>query len=296
MKISLGPIQFFWPAEKIREFYRTVESAPVDIVYLGETVCSKRRELGFADWQEIGQSLEAAGKEVVYSTLALVEAQSELKMMDRICRESSGLVEANDYAGVQMRAEKDMSFVTGPAINLYNAESIKRLAKTGLKRWVMPVELGKEALKGILEYKNDFSDVETEVFVFGHMPLAFSARCFTARNYDLPKDDCQLKCLDFPEGMALSSKEDELLFTVNGIQTMSGIPVNYLSFVNDMKDMGVDIIRISPIADGTLDVVDQFQKALQGELFSTTSSDFANGYWLGESGMAWKSQAESVNP
>jgi len=296
MKISLGPIQFFWSAEKIKAFYQSVETAPVDIVYLGETVCSKRRELRLADWQEIGRSLEAAGKEVVYSTLALVEAESELKMMDRICRESEGLVEANDYAGVQMRAEKQLGYVTGPAINLYNAESIKRLAKTGLKRWVMPVELGREALEGILEHKPEFMGVETEVFVFGHMPLAFSARCFTARNFDLPKDDCQLKCLDFPEGMALSSKEDELLFTVNGIQTMSGVPVNYLSFVEEMTHMGVDIIRVSPIAEGTLDVVDQFKKALKGELVASTSSDFANGFWTGDSGMEWKTQAETLHP
>ena len=245
MKISLGPIQFFWPADQVKAFYKAVETSPVDIVYLGETVCSKRREIRLADWQEIGRSLEAAGKEVVYSTLALVEAESELKMMDRISSESKGLVEANDYAGVQMRSEKRLGYVTGPAINLYNAESIKRLAKTGLKRWVMPDELGREALAGILEHEHEFADVETEVFVFGHMPLAFSARCFTARNYDLPKDACQLKCIDFPEGMALSSKENELLFTVNGIQTMSGVPVNYLSFVQEMKEFfeAIDVLK-----------------------------------------------------
>jgi hypothetical protein len=31
------------------------------------------------------------------------------------------------------------------------------------------------------------------VFAYGRMPLAFSARCFTARHCNLPKDDCQLQ-------------------------------------------------------------------------------------------------------
>lgn len=295
MKISLGPIQFYWTADKVREFYADVAKSPVDIVYLGETVCSKRRELRLADWQEIGQQLEAAGKEVVYSTLALVEAESDLKMMARICRESEGLVEANDYAGVQLMVEKEAGYVTGPAINLYNAESIFRLAKTGLKRWVMPVELGREALTSIMERKDLFPEVETEIFVFGHMPLAFSARCFTARNFDLPKDACQLKCLDFESGMELASKEGQLLFTVNGIQTMSGVPVNYLSFVDEMKELNVDVLRISPVAEGTIDIIDQFKKAIDGQVLATTSSTYANGYWTGDSGMEWKQQAENLN-
>ena len=48
--------------------------------------------------------------------------------------------------------------------------------------------------------------VETEVFVYGKLPLAFSARCFTARHYDLNKDDCQFKCLDHPEGLTLKKR------------------------------------------------------------------------------------------
>jgi hypothetical protein len=49
-------------------------------------------------------------------------------------------------------------------------------------------------------HKTRPAGVETEVFAFGKLPLAFSARCFTARHYGLNKDDCQFKCLDHPEG------------------------------------------------------------------------------------------------
>ena len=49
MKLSLGPLQYFWPRERTLAFYREAIHWPVDIVYLGETVCSKRRELRTAD-------------------------------------------------------------------------------------------------------------------------------------------------------------------------------------------------------------------------------------------------------
>ncbi len=170
-----------------------------------------------------------------------------------------------------------------------------QLAKVGLKRWVMPVELGYDALAAIQSEKHRFPDVETEVFVFGHMPLAFSARCFTARQFDFPKDACQLKCLDFESGIPLSSQDGTLLFTINGIQTLSGLPVNYLSYLQDMKDLGVDVIRISPVAEGTLACIDQFRQALDGELLASTTSEHAVGYWRGAAGMASKHNAEQLN-
>jgi hypothetical protein len=49
----------------VLEFYERIQCSPVDIVHLGEVVCSRRHELRLADWLEIGAALSAAGKEVV---------------------------------------------------------------------------------------------------------------------------------------------------------------------------------------------------------------------------------------
>ena len=67
LKLTLGPLLYFWPRDNVLSFYKEVASWPVDTVYLGETVCSRRRELRLRDWLTIGEALQAAGKEVVLS-------------------------------------------------------------------------------------------------------------------------------------------------------------------------------------------------------------------------------------
>ena len=49
MRLSLGPLQYFWPRERVLAFYREAATWPLDVIYLGETVCSKRRELSTRD-------------------------------------------------------------------------------------------------------------------------------------------------------------------------------------------------------------------------------------------------------
>ena len=67
-KLSLGPIQYYWDRDTVFDFYKQIAETPVDIVYLGETVCSKRRLMRDEDWLEIAAQLKQAGKEVVLSS------------------------------------------------------------------------------------------------------------------------------------------------------------------------------------------------------------------------------------
>ena len=77
MKLSLGPILYYWTQEKVQKFYEEIAAAPVDIVYLGETVCSRRHIMRLPDWLEVAKMLAAAGKQVVLSSQALIESESD---------------------------------------------------------------------------------------------------------------------------------------------------------------------------------------------------------------------------
>ncbi|HEB87730.1 MAG TPA: U32 family peptidase [Gammaproteobacteria bacterium] len=295
MKLSLGPLQYFWPKEKVLEFYKQVEDWPVDIVYLGEVVCAKRRELKLEDWLVIAEQLTAAGKEVVLSTLILLEADSELSRLEKICSNGRYSVEANDISAVHLLDGKN-HFVIGPHINSYNAGTLAVMHDCGATRWVMPFELGQSTLQRLVAEKP--ATLETEVLVYGRLPLSFSARCFTARADNVPKDQCELRCISDENGLPLQTQEGQELFTVNGVQLQSGVPCNLLGEMPVLMDMGVEVVRLSPEAGSmnelvTLfrDVIDQKHSAVEAvdimqDRFA--QQEWCNGFWHEEAGMNWK--------
>jgi collagenase-like PrtC family protease len=221
VRIAIGPISYFWERERVLEFYRAAATGPADIIYLGETVCSKRRQLGLDDYFALGEDLQDAGKEVVLSSLTLLEAASELGALKRLCANDRFTVEANDVSAIQLLSAAGKPFVSGPSVNIYNLRSLSLLVNKGLKRWVLPVELGLEALEAMQAGRPE--GIETEVFACGRLPLAWSARCYTARSFNLAKDNCQLKCLEFPDGRLLKTQEGEDFLVLNGIQTQSAL-------------------------------------------------------------------------
>ena len=167
--------------------------------------------------------------------------------------------------------------------------SLLLLAKQGLQRWVMPVELSQQTLTQILTdaKQNGLPQtLETEVFSYGRLPLAYSARCFTARARNLPKDSCEFICKQYPEGMPVNSQEDQKVFTLNGIQTQSGAVYNLLSEWQTMQQCGVDILRLSPQSDNMQAVVHQFYDVIHGK-YPAPTIDLAacNGYWYQQAGM-----------
>ena len=289
MKISLGPLQYFWSYETVFHFYEEIADLPVDIVYLGETVCAKRRELGLRDWLTLAEMLVSSGKEVVLSTLTLIEAVSELSTVRKICGQSGFMIEANDMAAVQILSENNLPFIAGPFINIYNAHTLVMLTKTGLKRWVMPVELSGKTLAEILKEVDILlpgNSIETEVFAYGKIPLAYSARCFTARSRNIPKDNCQFVCKDYPEGRLVNSQNGYAVFTLNGIQTQSGNICNLLNDLSDLKNTGVDIVRISPQIEGIGNIILNFRQTLDDNAASVEMGEMhCNGYWHHEPGM-----------
>jgi len=290
MKLALGPVLYYWQRDTLFEFYERIAAAPVDIVYLGETVCSKRHNFRLEDWLEVAKKLAASGKQVVLSTQALIESESDLKTLRRLAENGSYTVEANDMGAVRLLSGKE--FVAGPHINTYNPQTLALLAELGAQRWVIPVEMSRQMLTGMLAGK--LQGMETEVFAYGRLPLAFSARCFTARHYNLPKDDCQFRCLDHAGGLTLKTREGQPFLALNGIQTQSSRVYNLVAELDVMEQLGVDVVRVSPQPFHTEKLLALFRRRLDGSLTGPEAGQLmarlmpdeaCDGYWHGQPGI-----------
>jgi len=279
MKVSLGPLQYCWSKEKVIAFYQAVAESQIPLVYLGETLCSRRREVKFSDYMQQAHMLRESGKEVVISTLALIEAFSEYTELKKHVANGEFIIEANDMGAVQAAKELGLPFVCGPTINNYNLASLQKLHSWGMQRFVMPVELSKNWLAQIIgDNKPDF---EIEIFGHGYMPLALSARCFTARHKGLAKDNCQIVCLEHPKGLLAQTQESQPLLRLNGIQTQSAACINLSAEISEMQAMGIDYYRVSPSSMKCIEIAD----SLLNVPATTVTGLSCNGYWHQEPGL-----------
>ncbi|MDT3321552.1 U32 family peptidase [Shewanella sp. SP1S2-4] len=292
MHISLGPLLYCWQKQQVTDFYQQVAASQIPLVYLGEAVCSRRRELKWGDYLELAQMLKQAGKKVVISTLALIEAPSEYTELKRQVDNGEFMVEANDMAAVYLANEHKLPFVCGASINNYNRASLDILQRFGMQRFVMPVELSKAWLSQVIQQKPSF---EVEVLGHGYLPLAHSARCFTARHKQLTKDHCETVCREYSKGLLAQTQELQPLLRLNGIQTQSASCLDLRSEITTMAKMGIDVFRVSPssfdcitTANALVDAINTPENAQHFAISSDVNLETTqcNGYWFGEAGLA----------
>jgi collagenase-like PrtC family protease len=293
--LTLGPILYNWKPERRRDFYfRVADEAPFDCVYIGEVVCSKREPFFVDDLPAIAARLAAAGKQVVFSTLALVTTDREMAEIAERCG-GDALIEANDVASVKLIAGKP--FVAGPFINAFNEATIDFLVARGATRIAPPVELSAKAIATLARH----SPVETEALVFGRQPLSLSMRCYHARAYGLHKDSCQFVCGLDPDGLAADQLDGRPLLAVNGTQTLSHGYAAAASQLPELEQAGVSHFRLSPQTIDMVKAATIFRAALDRKIAAEEALaelkalvapvPFVDGYMRGRAGISWSGAA-----
>lgn len=291
MKLALGPLQYYWARSAVFEFYQAIAETPVDVVYVGEAVCSRRHELRHGDWLDISRMLRDAGKQAVLSTMVLLESGSDVAAMHKIAQNEEFLVEANDMGAVHQLAGQ-RPFVAGPQLNLFNPDALAWMAGLGASRWVAPLEMQRDDLAVLQQGRP--AGLETEVLAYGRLPLAFSARCFTARHHNLPKDDCGFRCIEHPDGQLLHTREGEPFLVLNGIQTQSARVHNLINEVPALRALGVDVLRLSPQSQHMTELIAAFDAARHAPEPAVDALERmrplmpgapCNGYWHGQPGL-----------
>ncbi len=302
--LTLGPVLFNWRPERWRDFYfRIADEAEVDTVYLGEVVCSKRAPLIEPQLAEVVERLSAAGKTVVFATLAQVALRHDRQLVERVCDAADALVEANDASALLHLRGRPHHI--GPFVNVYNERTAAFLAQGGARNFCLPGEMPAAAIRTLCENTRDL-DATIEVQVFGRLPLALSARCYHARAYGRTKDSCQFVCDEDPDGLELDTLDGRPFLAVNGIQTLSYDYLNLIQELAELREMGVARFRLSPHDCDMVEVAATFRAALDGRVAAPEAAarldalkleaPFSNGFYHGRAGHIWTGAAAARPP
>ena len=294
MDLTIGPNQFFWPAETVRGFYRQVAPSPAARVVLGELVCSKRLPFWEGEIPGAIEALHAAGKEVALTTLALVTLKRERRLTADLT--DLGLpVEINDLTALR-HMPVGRPFWVGPLVNVYNEGTLRWLAKRGAVRVCLPPELPLASVATLARAGADLG-VAVEVWGHGRLPLALSGRCYHARLHDRAKDSCQFVCEEDPDGRDVETLDGQPFLAVNGIQTLSQSTATAAHQVEALREAGVSALRLSPQSRGFAETVALYHQRLAGETGAgelasalrvwVPGGALSDGFLTGPAGASW---------
>lgn len=262
MQLTLGPVLYNWKPEEWRDFYfRIADEAPVDNVVVGEVVCSKRSPFLDPHIPAVVERLAAAGKKVLMGSLTLMSLPRERKAMAELAGDDSFPMEVNDLTCLGMLGGRPHAI--GPFVNIYNEATAGYFATRGATRICLPPELPLSAIRAIARSQ---PDVTFEVFAFGRVPLAISARCYHARLNKLSKDNCKFVCEQDPDGLAVTTLDDEPFLAMNGVQTLSYTCASLLGDIDKLKDAGARSLRLSPQQCDMVAVAKLFRDVIDGKV------------------------------
>ncbi|WP_415183737.1 ubiquinone anaerobic biosynthesis protein UbiV [Phaeovulum sp.] len=298
MDLTVGPNQFFWEAPVWAAFYQSLARTPVARVVLGELVCSKRLPYFQQEIPGAVEVLQAAGKEVALTSLALITLKRERKLTADLM--AMGLpVEVNDLSAL-VHVPQGTLFWVGPLINVYNEGTLRWLARRGATRVCLPPELPLASVAALAAEGAQLG-VAIEVWGHGRVPLAIAGRCYHARLHDRAKDNCQFVCGEDPDGREVETLDGQPFLAVNGVQTLSGSTASMAHQVEALNGAGVTSLRLSPQTGDFEALCRAWTARLAGQMeageLAALSAGMApggrlsDGFLTGDAGAAWSGGA-----
>ena len=290
MKISVGPVPSHWGRSKLESFYQQIAQSPVDYVYLGETVCQDRLCLGPDFWGRLSDVLTEAGKQVYASSLILVKNEKQYRDFENIAQRIKHIeINSPSFLGLA----RNYTAATGMFLNVYNSTAADILARRKINRIVLPPEMNLESIKSFVKS----CTVAVELIVHGHIPVAMSGTCQTARSFGSNGNGCGRICQRYPDGIVLKAG-DRPLFRIDGPQTLSAATYCLVEYLEKLAETGVDTVRILPQWEHTIRIVQIYRDVLEHrmhcadaakELKAISTGGVCNGWFLGKAGWVYES-------
>ena len=294
MELTVGPNQFFWPADTWSGFYKDLAHAPVDRVVIGELVCSKRLPFYQDRIPEAIVKLVEAGKDVTLTSLALVTLKRERKLTSELA-EMGVEIEINDLTALA-HLPGSSRFSVGPLVNVYNEGTLSWLASRGARRICLPPELPVGSVETLVKAATELG-VEIEIWGHGRLPLAISGRCYHARLHGRSKDNCQFACEDDPDGLDVNTEDGRPFMAMNGVQTLSDSYACSDHQIELLQSAGVSALRLSPQSKGFAQLCALYRKRLDGAISRGEMSNdlmsanpgirLSDGFLTGTCGSDW---------
>jgi collagenase-like PrtC family protease len=103
----------------------------------------------------------------------------------------------------------------------------------------------------------------------------------------LQKDTCEFRCIEFPDGLTLKTREGEDFLTLNGIQTMSAKVYHLERELPELVAAGVGVLRVSPQSADTPELLAAYRKLLDSQAAVMPTGDYCNGFWYDKPGLDW---------
>ena len=264
-----------------------------DAVYLGLKTLSARRGAENFTPEDLKKAVEYCHKHSVGVHLALNTLVSDGELYEAqkavetacACGVDAIIVQDLGLARLIRQFAPDMPLHASTQTSVQTPAGVKRLAKLGFSRVVLPRELSKEEIARIAES----SHLEIECFVHGALCMSVSGQCFLSAmlgsrsgNRGACAQPCRLPfCADCGTGHDLSLKD---LSLIDHIREMTELGVSSFKIEGRMKRPEYVAAAVTACRDAVDGKTDEEIREDLKSIFSRTG--FTDGYYAGKLGVS----------